>query len=88
MSNHAVEFYKTLFGKEERMNIKMEENFWSTYELVTPLENEMLQANFTEEEIKHVIDSSYAEGVPGLMVSPFCFTRNSGRSLNMISWPW
>jgi hypothetical protein len=36
MSNHAVEFYKTLFGKEERMNIKMEENFWSTYELVTP----------------------------------------------------
>jgi hypothetical protein len=65
MSKHAVEFYKTLFGKEERMNIKMEENFWSTDELVSPEENEILQASFTEQEIKQAIDSSYAEGAPG-----------------------
>jgi hypothetical protein len=50
------------------VNIKMEENFWSTDELFSPEENEMLQASFTEEEIKQAIDSSYAEGPLGLMV--------------------
>jgi hypothetical protein len=44
------------------VNIKMEEDFWSADELVSPEENEMLQASFTEEEIKQAIDSSYAEG--------------------------
>jgi hypothetical protein len=46
----------------------------------------MLQASFTEEEIKQTIDSSYAEGGPlGLMGSPFYFIRNSRRSLNKTS---
>jgi hypothetical protein len=62
MRRHAVEFYKTLFWKEDRVNIKMEEDFWSADELVSPEENEMLEASFTEAEIKQAIYSSYVEG--------------------------
>jgi hypothetical protein len=65
MSKHVVEFYKTLFGIEDRVNIKMEENFWNADELVTPEENEMLEASFIKAEIKQAIDSAYADGALG-----------------------
>jgi hypothetical protein len=65
MLEHAVGFYKTLFGRENRENIKMDDNLWEEDEKVTPEENEMLESTFSEEEIKRAIDGSYAEGAPG-----------------------
>jgi hypothetical protein len=76
MSKHAVDFFNALFGKEDRVNIKMEENFWNVDELVTPEENEMLEASFAEEEIKQAIDSSYVEGAPGPDGFSFMFYQN------------
>jgi hypothetical protein len=64
MLKHAMQFYKTLFGKEVRENIKLGAEFWSEEENITPEENRVLEAALTEEEIKEAIFGSYAEGPP------------------------
>jgi hypothetical protein len=65
MSKYATEFYKKLFGREPRENLRLDENFWEEDEKVTNEENQLLQIEFSEEEIKTAIDASYAEGAPG-----------------------
>jgi hypothetical protein len=64
MVKHAVQFYKTLFGKEQRENISLEEDFWDEVDKITVEENELLEAPFSEEEIKKAINDSYASGAP------------------------
>jgi hypothetical protein len=56
---------KKLFGKEESSNVKMGDDFWEEDEMVTREENQVLEADFTEEEIFKAIKDSYAEGAPG-----------------------
>jgi hypothetical protein len=65
MIRHALEFYKKLFGEKNRQNIKMDEAFWDEAEKVTPKENNILESGFLEEEVKRVVDESYAEGTSG-----------------------
>jgi uncharacterized glyoxalase superfamily protein PhnB len=65
MIRHALEFYKKLFGEENRQNIKIDEAFWDEAKKVTPEENNILESEFSEEEVKRAIDESYAEGAPG-----------------------
>jgi TPP-dependent pyruvate/acetoin dehydrogenase alpha subunit len=60
----AVEFYSSLIGRESRDNIRMAEDFLKESERVSTKENEMLEADFSNEEIKKAIDSSYDEGAP------------------------
>jgi hypothetical protein len=62
---HAVQFYKHLFCKEVRENITLDDSFWADEDKVTQAENEMLEREFFEEEVKRAIDESYAEGAPG-----------------------
>jgi hypothetical protein len=64
MLKHVVHFYKTLFGKEQRENIRLDENFWGEEDMISREENDLLEAPFTEEEIKKAIDGSYAGGPP------------------------
>jgi hypothetical protein len=73
MLNHAVGFYKSLFGKEPREHVRMDEHFWEESEMVTHYENEMLGSSFYKEEIKKAIDGSYAEGATGPVVFSFLF---------------
>jgi hypothetical protein len=35
MLNHAVDFYKSLFGQEKSSGVKLDNNFWEEEELVT-----------------------------------------------------
>jgi len=65
MLTHAVEFYKNLFGSEQESGVRLDEDFWSSEDRVTIQENELLEAPFSEEEIRIAIFESYAEGVPG-----------------------
>jgi hypothetical protein len=58
---HAVQFYRKLFCKEHRENMGLDENFWAEVK-VTPEENELLEKEFYEEEVKRDIDESYVEG--------------------------
>jgi len=65
MLEHAVDFYIKLFGKEENSGVKLGQDFWEVDEKVTALENELLEAPFTENEVREAVFSSYAEGAPG-----------------------
>lgn len=71
MLNTAVDFYKMLFAS-------LEENFWEENEKVTLEENEILQAPFTEGEIKEALFSCYAEGPRGPDGLPFLFHQKFG----------
>jgi hypothetical protein len=73
MIKHAVQFYKTLFGKEKKENISLDEDFWDEGDKVTQEENDLLEAELTQEEIKRAIDGSYAEGAHGLDDFSFLF---------------
>lgn len=69
----AVDFYKELFRREDRKNVKLAENFWGAEEMLTMEDNEGLRAPFSEEEIKVAVFESYAEGASGPDGLPFLF---------------
>ena len=60
-----LSFIKKLFAKEENANISLGADFWDPVDLVTPEENVVLEAPFSEEEIKKAIFESYSCGAPG-----------------------
>jgi hypothetical protein len=64
MVNHAVRFYKKHFGKGPRSDLKLGDEFWGEEEKVSKEENEMLEAEFSEEEILLAIKGSYAKRAP------------------------
>jgi hypothetical protein len=61
---HGTDFYKRLFGEEPRENFRLDDEFWDDSEKISLEENQMLEAELTEEEIKRAIDNSYSEGAP------------------------
>ena len=61
----ATTFYKNLFGAEKKPYVHLGPSFWEEGDLVTEEENDRLQSNFSEEEIKEAIFGSYAHGAPG-----------------------
>jgi len=73
MLNHVVDFYKSLFGQEESSGVKLDDDFWMEDEKVTSLENDLLEADFSEEETKEAVFGSYADGAPGPDGLPFLF---------------
>lgn len=44
----AGEYYKTLFGYEEKLEVRLDDNFWSKEDKVTHEENVMLESPFSE----------------------------------------
>jgi hypothetical protein len=53
-----------LFGEEKRDDICLSEDFWDDDERVTVEENDALDAEFSEEEIRRAVFDSYADGAP------------------------
>ena len=51
----AVDFYKKLFGYEEKNDIHLDENFWEESDYITAEENNLLEAPLSEEEIKEAV---------------------------------
>lgn len=60
-----------MFGKEERLDINLDDDLWGSGDLVTIAENNLLDQPFSEEEVKAVVFSSYADGAPGPDGFPF-----------------
>jgi len=58
MLEHAVLFYKNLFGFEESLGVKLGEKFSDEGDKVTSQENELLEAPFSEEEIRLAVFES------------------------------
>jgi len=75
----AVDFYKKIFGYEEKIDIHLDENFWEESDYITAEENNLLEAPLSEEEIKEAVFGSYAVEPQDLMASLFCSTKNFGR---------
>jgi hypothetical protein len=65
MLKHAVSFYKDLFGKEEDSGVSLGEDFWEVGEKVSEEENNVLEAPFSEAEVREAVFGSYAEGALG-----------------------
>lgn len=78
MLNVAADLYKNLFSKEDRLEVDLDDNFWDETEKVTTEENELLQAPFSETEIKDALFNCYAEGAPGPDGLSFLFYQSSG----------
>uniref|UniRef100_A0A453DFY3 Reverse transcriptase domain-containing protein n=1 Tax=Aegilops tauschii subsp. strangulata TaxID=200361 RepID=A0A453DFY3_AEGTS len=77
----AVNYYKKLFGFVDKIDITLKDDFWSENELASEAHNNILDATFTEKEIKDAVFSSYAEGAPGPDGFTFYFISNSGTLL-------
>jgi hypothetical protein len=73
MLKHVVAFYKKRFGKEPRGSFRLGQGFWEENERISIKDNEMLETEFSEEEIHQAIKGSYAEGAPGPDGFPFLF---------------
>jgi len=71
--SHGVDFYKSLFGREESSEVRLEDDFWLEEEMITSSENDLLEADFTEEEVREAVFGSYADGAPGPDGLPFLF---------------
>jgi len=69
----ATNFYKSLFGYEDKLDIHLDTSFWEDSDKVTDEENEILAAPLSEEDIKTAIFGSYADGAPGPDGFPFLF---------------
>jgi hypothetical protein len=78
MINIAVEYYKSLFGFEEKIGTGLAEDFWLEGEKVTSEQNLFLETDFTENKVKDAIFGSYAEGAPGPDGFYFLFINISG----------
>jgi len=90
MLEHAVNFYKNLFGEEPSNGVRLKDDFWDEDDLVTVDENEALHASFTEAEVRNAVFSSYAEGAPGPDGLPFLFYQTlwdtiKGDFMNLVS---
>jgi hypothetical protein len=55
----VADFYKVLFGREDKSSLSLKEDFWDVGDKVTEEENEELQAPFLEDEVKAVVFSRY-----------------------------
>ena len=75
----AIDFYKMLFGYEEKIDIHLDKNFWEENDYITAEENNLLEVPLSEEEIKEAVFGSYAVEPQDLMASLFCSTKNFGR---------
>jgi hypothetical protein len=65
MLDIVVNYYKTLFCKEPCLDVDIVDDFWDPEDMVSQNHNEMLDAPFSEKEVKEAIFGSYAEGAPG-----------------------
>lgn len=60
-----VDYYRSLFNAEPHPDISLQYDFWAEEEKVSLEENLSLTQPISEDEIKHVVFNSYAEGAPG-----------------------
>jgi hypothetical protein len=88
MLDIAVKYYKDLFCKEPCLDIDLMNGFWDLEDMLSQQHNDMLDAPFSEKEVKDAIFGSYAEGAPGPDVFIFLFINIFGSSLELISWTW
>ena len=61
----AADFYKNLFGFEEKLDVHLSDQFWDMEDRITHEKNTMLEVPLSEQEIKDDVFGSYSDGAPG-----------------------
>jgi hypothetical protein len=64
MLNIVVDYYKFLFGSENRLDINLADDFWAPNEKVSNMHNSALDVEYTEKEIKEAVFGSLPDGFP------------------------
>jgi 4-hydroxyphenylpyruvate dioxygenase-like putative hemolysin len=70
---HATDFYKKLFGPREGNAFAIQEDFWSSEDKVLVEENNRLEMEFSEDEIKLALDQMERNKTVGLDGFPIEF---------------
>ena len=65
MLDIASSFYKDLFKKLDRNGFKLQDDFFSDGEKLSPEDKVKLEEPFSEEEVKAAVFGSYSDGAPG-----------------------
>ena len=70
MEKYITDYYKGLFGKPVRNNFSLDESMTDDIPKVTPAENEVLAAEFSEKEVREAIFQMKHNKAPGSDGSP------------------
>jgi hypothetical protein len=76
LKEYITNYYSDLFGPSENSGFSLDENYNSDITQVTETENDILNAPFSEEEVKHAIFQMKHNKAPG----PDGFPAKTGRS--------
>jgi hypothetical protein len=79
LSKHVVDFYRNLMGTSTERMLKMQFDFWSVSDKLTPSQIEILDKPFTVEEVKYIIFSCDPKKTPGPDEFSFYFINHVGR---------
>jgi len=74
--NRLFPFYKNLFELEPVSWVRLDADFWEDDDKVSIQENELLEALFSENEIKTAMFESYDDGAPGPYGFSFMFYQH------------
>jgi hypothetical protein len=77
MLDIATGFYKNLFCAEARSGFCLDPNFFSANEKLDSVQNNSLEAPFTEKEVKKVVLDSYLDGALGPDGISFMFYKKN-----------
>jgi hypothetical protein len=64
LRKHIEEYYKKLFGREERGELRLDRNFWETEGSLSEAEAATLVEPFIEKEIKNALDDMNISSAP------------------------
>jgi hypothetical protein len=80
---HAIEYYKTLFGPSEKPLFDLDPDCWKHEEKVTEEENEALTKPFSLEELRVAIFTMETNTAPGPDHIPVEFYQKSWKSIKL-----
>jgi hypothetical protein len=87
--SHALEFYKALFGEEQRCNFRLDEGFWQEEEKISPEENLLLEVNFSlRRKSSRPLKGLTQKGHLALMGFHLFSTRAFSSLLRWTLWFW
>jgi hypothetical protein len=80
----VVDYYKALFGAEDRLDINLADDFWDENDMVKDEHNTSLEADFFKKEVKEAVLALMLKVLLNLMVSFFFSIKSFGSWLSLI----
>jgi hypothetical protein len=88
MMKIVVDYYKSLFGFEEKLDINLANDFWNMEDLVLKSRIDFWMLNFLKKRLGMLCLALMLKGLLVLMAFLFFFINTSGSLSKMILWLW